>query len=205
MAVQHSAAVCDRYEEDRLDWRRALPVLRNATVTLRELKPADAPALLAHICTPPVCQYIAAPPASVEGFQRFIRWTRMERRRGALFCFGIIPAGQSEPMGLIQVRSRDPQFSSAEWGFALAEPLWGTGVFVASARLVLEFAFTRLGVLRLEARAAEPNGRGNGVLQKLGATREGTLRRGFRFGDSCLDDVMWSILAEEWVSRATRH
>jgi RimJ/RimL family protein N-acetyltransferase len=55
-------------------------------------------------------------------------------------------------------------------------------------------------VFRLEARAADVNGRGNGVLRKLGATREGLLRGGSHDGDMVGDQVMWSLLASDWLA-----
>jgi RimJ/RimL family protein N-acetyltransferase len=185
-----------------LDWHRELPVLADRIVTLRELKASDAASLLEHLGNPAVLRYIAPPPVSIDGFQGFIRWTRLERKRRAQMCFGIVPADQPKPTGLIQLRPRDPSFSTAEWGFALAENYWGTGTFLAAAELLLDFAFNSLGLLRLEARAVAQNGRGNGVLRKLGATCEGTLRHGFRRGDAVMDDVMWSLLYEDWMNRA---
>jgi ribosomal-protein-alanine N-acetyltransferase len=175
-----------------------LPVLSDDLVTLRELAMSDAPSLIAHLGTPAVVRYIAPPPMTIEGFQEFIKWVRLERRRRAQMCFGIVPASEKRPIGLIQLRPRDPSFATAEWGFAIRESEWGNGLFVDAAKLVLDFAFDRLGLLRLEARALEANGRGNGVLRKLGATREGVLRNSFRDGDRCLDDVMWSLLKDEW-------
>ena len=59
-----------------------------------------------------------------------------------------------------------------------------------------------VGVQRLEARSAIENGRGNGALRKIGAVREGVLRRAFRKDDRLLDAALWTILADEW--RQTR-
>ena len=42
------------------------------------------------------------------------------------------------------------------------------------------------------------NGRGNGALRKLGAVQEGVLRRSFLKNGQFLDQMLWSILAEEW-------
>jgi ribosomal-protein-alanine N-acetyltransferase len=184
-----------------LDWDRALPVLSDELVTLRELAVSDAASLIAHLGTPAVVRYIAPPPMTIEGFQQFIKWARLERRRRAQMCFGIVPASEKRPVGLIQLRPRDVTFNTAEWGFAICETAWGSGLFVDAAKLLLDFAFDRLGLMRLEARALEANGRGNGVLRKLGSTREGVLRNSFRDGDRCLDDVMWSLLKEEWEAR----
>ena len=176
-------------------------MLRNHAVTLRELRASDAPALLEHVNRPSVLKYIAPSPPTVEAFKRFITWTRLERRRGRHLCFGVVPAGQSLPVGLVQLWPVEPDFSTAEWGFVLGESVWGTGAFSASARLLLDFAFGGLGVMRLETRAVEANSRVNGALLKLGATREGTLRSGFRSGNKVLNQAMWSILEGEWDAR----
>jgi ribosomal-protein-alanine N-acetyltransferase len=173
-------------------------VLGDDRVVLREVVLGDASSLIAHLGTPAVVRYIAPPPMTIDGFQQFIKWSRLERRRRAQLCYSIVPAAEKKPVGLVQMRPRDPSFSTAEWGFAIREAEWGSGLFIAAARLLLDFAFDRLGLLRLEARAVEGNGRGNGVLRKLGSTREGILRGGFRIGDTCLNDVMWSLLKEEW-------
>jgi RimJ/RimL family protein N-acetyltransferase len=92
----------------------------------------------------------------------------------------------------------DPIFQTGEWGFALGSAYWGSGLFLDSARQVLDFAFDHLGVRRLEARAAVVNGRGNGALRKTGAVQEGVLRRSFHRGGQFHDQVLWSILAEDW-------
>ena len=121
-------------------------------------------------------------------------------------CFGVVPAGETSVVGLLQVWPIDPEFSTAEWGFVIGAAYWGTGLFVDAARLVLDFAFDVVGVTRLEARAVATNARGNAVLKKLGAKREGTLRQGFRRNGTCTDQIMWSILADDLVAvrRKTR-
>ena len=196
------------YERHRsrsdLNWRQGLSVLRTDAVSLRELKAADAPALLQHVSSLSVRRYIAPPPRTVDDFKRFISRTLVERRRGTQLSFAIVPEGQSGPVGLVQVWAIEPDFSTAEWGFVLGESMWGTGLFGASARLLLDFAFTRLGVMRLEMRIVEANVRGNEAMKKLGAIREGTLRSGFRSGDTFMDHAMWSILADEWRARRAR-
>jgi RimJ/RimL family protein N-acetyltransferase len=50
----------------------------------------------------------------------------------------------------------------------------------------------------LEARASVANGRGNGALRKLGAIQEGILRRSFYRDGQYHDQVLWSVLAEDW-------
>ena len=179
------------------DWRQRLPVLTGRGVTLRELRVSDAPVLLAMLSTEEVARFISPPPTSVEGFERFIAWTHVERAAGRYICFGIVPDGMDAAVGLFQVRQSVPDFESAEWGFALGSAYWGSGLFMAGAQLVLDFAFEVIGVHRLEARAAVQNGRGNGALRKIGALQEGILRRSFLRNGAHLDQVLWAILSSD--------
>jgi ribosomal-protein-alanine N-acetyltransferase len=180
------------------DWRQALPVMTAETITLRELRASDAPSLLAMLSTEEVARFISPPPTTVEGFERFIAWTIRERAAGNYICFGVVPHGMEHAIGLFQVRQLEPGFGTAEWGFAIGSEFWGTGMFVEGARLVVNFAFDTVGVHRLEARAAVKNGRGNGALRKLGAVQEGVLRKSFLRNGEYLDQVLWTILDEEW-------
>jgi len=180
------------------DWRTGLPTLTGALVTLRELRTADAPALFAALTTEEVSRFISPPPSTVEGFEKFIAWTLRQRLAGQYVCFAVVPRGSDVAIGLFQVRSLEADFGSAEWGFAIAAEFWGTGVFVDGAKLVVQFAFDAIGSHRLEARAAVQNGRGNGALRKIGAMREGVLRKSFLRNGEYLDQSLWTILAEDW-------
>lgn len=180
------------------NWNTALPVMAGSTFTLRELRLEDAPSLLAMLTTEEVARFISPPPTTVEGFERFIAWTHRERMAGNYACFAIVPQGMDTAIGIFQVRSLEPGFGTAKWGFAMGSQFWGSGIFAEGARLVLYFAFDVIGAQRLEARAAVANGRGNGALRKIGAVQEGLLRRSFLRNGQHHDQVLWGILAEDW-------
>ena len=181
------------------DWKTQLPVLRATGITLRELRVSDATSLLALLTTEEVTRFISPPPTTVEGFERFIQWAQRERAAGRYTCFAVVPDGYDTAVGLFQVRQLDPTFGTAEWGFALGSAFWGSGLFVAGADLVIDFAFDVIGVSRLEARAAIENGRGNGALRKIGAVQEGILRKSFVRNGRQLDQSLWAILPEDRI------
>ncbi len=185
------------------DWRRRLPVLAGPHVTLRELRVDDAASLFAMVSSEEVARFISPPPTTVEGFERFIEWTIRQRIDGQYMCFGIVPRGMSTAVGLFQVRALDMAFDIGEWGFVMASEFWGTGVFVEGAGLIVDFVFDSVGVHRLEARASVANGRGNGALSKLGAVQEGLLRRSFLRNGDYHDQVLWSLVADDWRIRRT--
>jgi ribosomal-protein-alanine N-acetyltransferase len=180
------------------DWRMGLPSLQSEKVTLRELRDSDAAALMAMLTSEEVAECISPLPRTVEGFKDFIAEVHAERLAGQSFCFGIVPEGYDDAMGLFQVRQLEPGFASAEWGFALGSPFWGRGVFQEGAHSIIDFAFTVVGVHRLEARSIASNGRGNAALRKMGAMQEGVLRRSFLRNGKYFDQILWSILKDDW-------
>jgi RimJ/RimL family protein N-acetyltransferase len=190
--------------QDSLDeggvWREGIPVLLLDGVTLREARLADAPSLFQHLSNDQVSRFMSKPPTSAQGFERFIVWAQEERRAGRCFCYGIVPAGQDGAVGLIQVRQLEPGFGAAEWGFALGPQFWGSGLFYRCAEALVDFVFRSIGAYRLEARASTFNGRGNGVLRKLGARLEGVLRQSLVGAPAAMDQYLWSLLATDWLS-----
>jgi ribosomal-protein-alanine N-acetyltransferase len=189
----------------RHDWRSGLPILNGSIITLRELRPSDATALLASLGSAEVTRLISPPPPTVEGFEKFIAWTTRQREAGKSIAYGVTLKGSDVVVGLFQVRSIKAGFGVAEWGFALGSAFWGTGIFLDAAHLVLDFAFDCIGVHRIEAKAAVKNGRGNGAMQKLGMVQEAVLRRSFLRNGVYLDQACWALLAESWREMKAGH
>jgi ribosomal-protein-alanine N-acetyltransferase len=192
------------------DWHQGLPTLAGRSVVLRELRESDADSLFAMLTTEEVARFISPPPSTAEGFKKFIAWTIRQRAAGTYACFAVTLKGFDTAIGIFQVRDLASGFSTAEWGFAIGSPFWGTGVFQEGAELVIEFAFETLGVHRLEARAALRNGRGSGALLKVGAVQEGVLRKSFFRNGERMDQALYAILEDDWramreVSRSPRH
>jgi [ribosomal protein S5]-alanine N-acetyltransferase len=180
------------------DWHFGLPTIRGEKVTLREVQDSDAEALLAMLTSDEVAEFVSPLPRTVDGFSGFIAEARHERTLGSSFCFAIVPDKYEDAMGLFQVRQLEPGFGSAEWGFAIGSPFWGSGLFLAGAKAVIDFSFGVVGVHRLEARSIASNGRGNAALRKVGAVQEGILRRSFRRDGRYFDQVLWSIVKDDW-------
>ncbi|HVH27429.1 MAG TPA: GNAT family protein [Vicinamibacterales bacterium] len=184
------------------DWRQRLPLLRSGKVTLRELRTSDAQALWAFINTDEVRRYLAIPPATVEGFERFISWTHRQRAAGLQATLAVTVEGFDSPVGLFQLREIEPGFGTGEWGFAIGSAFWGTGVFRTGAQLMMHLAFDVIGVHRLEARACLANVRGNAALKKIGAVQEGVLRRSFQSKGEYFDQALWTVLDDDWRRQA---
>jgi [ribosomal protein S5]-alanine N-acetyltransferase len=180
------------------DWRRVLPVLHGTKVALRELRAADAASLLLMLTTEEVARFVSPPPTTIEEFQSFIEWTHRKRREGQYACFAVVPEGMDTAVGIFQLRPLETGFRTAEWGFALGSRYWGTGAFQEGATLALGFAFEHIRVRRLEARCVVQNERANAALRKTGAAPEGILRESFLKDGRHHDQLLWSLLANDW-------
>ena len=198
MPYQPGASRAGSLQSAKPDWRNSLPDLAGTNLILRELRVEDAASLLAMLSTEEVSRFISPPPNTVEAFEQFIAWALQEREAGNLVCYVVVPGGMTTAIGMFQLRSLEPGFGSCEWGFALGSQFWGSGLFVEAARLMLNFGVDVVGTQRFEARAVVANGRGNGALRKIGAVQEGILRRSFLRNGQYHDQVLWSVLAEDW-------
>ena len=170
---------------------------------MRELRQSDAASLHSLLSTEEVTRFWTLAPTTIDAWQRFILWTHKQRAEGGFLCFGVVPEAQQDAIGLFQVRQLEPGFDTADWDFALGSPFWGSGLFVEAAHLVAGFLFDVVGAHRLEARSAVGNPRGNGALRKIGATQEGILRKSLSRRGQYLDQILWTILDEDWRTART--
>ena len=179
------------------DWRRQLPTLTGESVVLRQIRLSDAASLLMFLGSEAVARYIAPTPATVAAFEAVIQAALDRQRQGRSAFFAVLPRGTDVAVGIVQIRSLERGFKTAEWGVALGTPYWGRGLFTGAATLLMRFAFETLGVQRLEARARVDNARANAAFRKIGAVLEGVLRETFERDGKRYDQCLWAILAAE--------
>jgi len=185
-----------------LNWRMELPTLSGRSVTLREPAPGDANVVAELLSLGDAMRFGLEGPAEGEQashavIEQFVR----ERTHGRSLTYVVTVNAAGAPVGLIQVRALDPAFEAGEWESTFAPSARGTGAFLEAARLVASFVFDTVGAYRLEARVLMQNGRANGALRKLGAVQEGVLRHSLRRDDQYFDQVLWSILRDDWLER----
>jgi RimJ/RimL family protein N-acetyltransferase len=179
-------------------WRNALPMLSGRIVTLREPLLADLPFLFRLLSMGDAQRFGIDEPLSEVAVQEFIERAARDRANGTAAAWVITLSSTHEAAGLLQIRQLDPAFEAAEWECTLTPAARGTGAFLEAARLAGSFAFGTLNSHRLEARVLLQSGRGNGAMRKLGAVQEGVLRRSVRYAGEYFDQVLWSMLKEDW-------
>lgn len=86
-------------------------------------------------------------------------------------------------------------------GYVLSEPYWGRGYAVEASKKILEYAFNSLGNNIVAATHYPHNQRSKRVIEKLGFTYEGMLRKYSKiFNGEIYDLLCYSMTNEEWQS-----
>lgn len=190
----------DQTVDNRPAWRKELPVLQGPTLTLREPASTDIGPLIDLLATSDATPFGIDDAVGDVSVMGFIERAIDDRGKGVACTYLVTLTGARTAVGLIQVRALDPVFETAEWEGLLAPSVRGTGLFLEAARLAGSFAFDTLGSHRLESRVLLQNGRAQGALRKLGAAQEGILRRSLRRDGQYFDQMLWSILKEDWTA-----
>lgn len=171
--------------------------LEGRYVTLLPLAEDQAAAICA--CSPPeLFTYHFPPPAfTPAGFTALIRW--LNSAPGYL-PFAIQENTSREIVGVTSYLDIRPEHRGLEVGFTWIAPAHQrTKVNPESKYLLFQHAFEALGAVRVQLKTDLRNTQSQRAMEKLGAVREGVLRKHMIRPDGYVrDTVMYSVTAEEW-------
>jgi ribosomal-protein-alanine N-acetyltransferase len=178
--------------------------LRGRTLRLRTPRPQDAEGLFELACDEEITRWFSwGPYTSIDEPLAWIAEQEGKRERGEQLDFVVLTATNEVAgvTGLSELARRDRRATIGTW---LGKPFWGTGVNAESKSLLARLAFEICGLERLTAYSNPQNARSSGALEKVGFTREGTLRSWHRHGDRVLDVHVFSMLRDEWEASALK-
>lgn len=179
------------------DWRDN-PVLEGAHVRLEPLTLDHAPGVLAAADDPEIFRWLAItqPTTAAEAdavVERYLTlpgvqpWAQVERATGHL-------------AGLTTYYDVVPELRTVAIGFTwLTSRVWRTPFNTEAKLLLLTRAFDDLGCVRVVWHTDHMNERSQAAIARLGARREGVMRRHkIRPDGSWRDTVIFSMLDDEW-------
>jgi N-acetyltransferase len=182
------------------------PTLKGTHVTLEPIEERHASDLFAAMQDEEVCRYLAwPPPAKLEETLAFVREAREAMARGQSVVFTQVWNASGRAIGstrLLDVRPADRQ---VEIGATfLARAYWRTPANTESKLLFLTHCFEKLGCVRVALKTDGRNLRSQEAIARLGAVREGVLRRHMQVRGYQRDTVYFSILDDEWPAVKAR-
>ncbi len=101
-------------------------------------------------------------------------------------------------IGVVGFHAIDWTRKSTSIGYWLAADRQGAGTMTLAVCALLNHAFDRWRLTRVEIRAGVLNTRSRAIPQRLGFREEGVLRSAERIGTRVIDHVVYVITAREW-------
>jgi RimJ/RimL family protein N-acetyltransferase len=180
--------------------------LKGRFLTLEPMEERHAPDLFQVMRDEEVCRYLPWDvPATIEDTLGLIREAKDMMARRQSIVFAQIWNATGRAVGstrLLDVRPRDRQ---VEIGATfLARPYWRTAANTESKYLFLSHCFEALGCVRVALKTDGRNVRSQEAIARLGAVREGTLRKHMNVKGHQRDTVYFSILDNEWPAVKAR-
>lgn len=110
------------------------------------------------------------------------------------YCWAVVWKETNEVIGCIDVCDSNERKRYAELGWCIGDEYWGKGIMPEAAKSVLEYLFS-VGYERIQATHHTKNPKSGRVMEKIGMTYEGTLKKYSMFKDNALVDCcMWAIV-----------
>ncbi len=145
-------------------------------------------------------EFTGAKVRSEADFRRYFDTALTERASGRSYPFAIFDKQQNQYAGSTRYANIAFTDKRLEIGWTWYHPvLQRTGINKATKILLLDYGFGRLGLNRIELKTSLLNIKSQGAMLKIGAVKEGVLRRHSINEDGQVrDTVYFSFIKEEW-------
>jgi ribosomal-protein-alanine N-acetyltransferase len=176
------------------------PRLETERLVLRQIQLGDAAAVFETFSDEAVMEFYGEiPHRSVEESCDLIRRQHAWYAQREGLRWGITRKGEDVVMGSCGFFKFDEAFQRAETGYELARAYWRQGVMREALHAIITFAFSEMGLKRIEAVVDDTNEPSKALLRSLGFSHEGTLRKRFFFQGRFWDEHYFGLLQEEWA------
>ncbi len=138
--------------------------------------------------------------SSRDALHDWLMSTLAAAREGSAVPFATVEAATGRVLGSTRFLELRFEHLRAEIGWTwITRSAWSTGANIETKFLLLEHAFERVGLRRVEFKTDARNERSRGALLALGATFEGILRKHMVVRDGGeRDSAYYSVIDDEW-------
>ena len=186
-------------------WYTPVP-LRGEHVILEPLDMSHVEGLFAALADEEVYRFLVRPvPSTVDDMAGQVAEALHLAEQGARIPYVQRSAATGEVMGTTSYYPDEAHRAVAIGSTVLGRRWWRTGVNPESKLLLMGYAFDELGAVRVEWHTDARNQRSQQAIERLGAVREGVLRRHRQRPDGTWrDSVAYSMTDAEWPDAQAR-
>jgi RimJ/RimL family protein N-acetyltransferase len=173
-------------------------------VRLRALAEDDLPQLEAWWVHPTTVALLAntirpMPPGPL--VEMFRTWSKNETYSSVGLCIETLDT--QDLLGQISLWSDDPRNRAALLGILIGEEHTGKGYGTDALRTMMRYGFAEMGLHRIELAVFAYNTRAQALYRSLGFTEEGRRRDVVLHDGVFHDEIVMSILEDEWRAAVT--
>lgn len=169
-------------------------------IKLRDLSLRDTENYYKLFADPKVSQYLSDEdiPNSLEAALTDVKfWGSLFYRKQGVF-WAITTNKNDQLIGTIGFNSWNFHNKRGEISYDLMSEYWGQGIMTRVITNIMVFAFSKMGIYRVEARTMKENERSQKLLYKIGFKQEGILR-GYRIiRDEPQDIALFSLISPDF-------
>lgn len=174
-------------------------LIKGQKINLRHLKKEDAESITKNLNNRDVSRYTARInyPYKLKDAREFIKFSKKKNLNQIVW--GIEDPATKKIIGIIDLSNINYHNSKgAILGYWLGKKYWGRGIMSEVVKLILNYSFQKLKLVRVQATFMEPNQASKKVLEKHGFKPEGILRKKVYKNRKWLDIFIYGILKEEF-------
>ena len=177
-------------------------ILQNYKARLEPLQPKHFDELKSIAFDESLWKFTTTKIYTEKDLQKYIDTAIEEREKHQSYPFVIYDVATGKIAGSTRYGNISPVHRRVEIGWTWYAPVFQrTGLNRACKFELLEFAFVQLDCVRVELKTGSLNQQSQTAIAKIGATKEGILRKHMIQDDGNFrDTVYFSILLEEWPS-----
>lgn len=179
---------------------KKIPDLTTERLILRKIRLSDAPDMYEYSKDPDVTKFLLWDPhPNVEHTRNYIDYLQDRYRDGKYYDWAVVIRSTGKMIGTCGFSAVYPDHRSAEVGYVLNPAFRGQGYAGEALCAVMEFAFRRMALNRVEARCVVENEPSERVMQKVGMQFEGIARSALFVKGAFRDIKVYSMLREEFL------
>jgi ribosomal-protein-alanine N-acetyltransferase len=173
--------------------------LNTERLYIRDWKNADMPSMIEMLNERKVHEFTRVPyPYDMKEAKKFMDIIRKDKKSKHM---GVFLKETDELVGSCSLKDIDTKIGKTEMGYIVHRSHRKKGFATEIGRALLKHAFETLKLNKVNINCVIENKASANVIKKLGAKREGILRKDVIIGDRPRDHVINSILREEYIKK----
>ena len=175
--------------------------LETERLRLRRMKISDAADMYCYASKSEITRYLTWDPhKSLAYTKKYLRFITSKYRTGEFLDWGIELKSEKKLIGTCGFTLIDVQNCRGEFGYVIGPDFQRKGYAEEAVKALLDFAFNKLELNRMEARVIEGNSPSCSLLKKCGFTLEGIGREEIFVKEKFENVMHFSLLRNTYLS-----